>query len=275
MSSSPSWAGADFGYIYTADVEEPRETEVMLWATDRHGKGGGDYGAQDYRVELERGITARLQVSAYVNFASHHIRGLEGEFDHVERNFAFQGFSAELKYQLTKPTPNGWGLAVYGEPGWSRISKVKGEEARELELELKAILQKNFLGDRLVWATNVTLEPEWEREREVVAPGVTEGRSERELAFEVASGLSYRVVPRFWVGVETRYHSVYPDWTHGLRRENYAVYAGPSVHYDVGEWGVTATWLPQLFGAPNGEGSSREFDDHEKSELRVKVSREF
>jgi hypothetical protein len=274
-ASSPALAGPDFGYVYTADTEEAGETELGLWATDRRGKGEGHYDAQDYRLEVERGITDRFGVAGYVTFAGHYIRGLDGEFERVDRDFAFRGLSAEFKYQLRSPEHDGFGLTLYAEPGWSRISRVKGEHAREFELELKAILQKNFLDDRLVWATNLTLEPEWEREHEEIAPGTVEIHTEKELAFEVTSGIAYRAGARVWLGAEGRYHSVYPDWTHGLHRENYAVYAGPTIHYDGGKWGVTATWLPQLFGAPNGPRSALEFDDHEKRELRLKLSYEL
>jgi opacity protein-like surface antigen len=267
--------GVDFGYTYTAEIEEPGETEVELWATDRRDKGEGHYDAQDYRLELERGITERFQIAAYTNFAGHHVRGLDGELDRIDRDFGFQGLAAEFKYQVLNPKKGGLGLAFYVEPAWSRISKMKGEKAREFELEFKAIVQKNFLDDRLVWAANLTVEPEWEREREELAPGILDTHTEKELAFEVTSGLAYKVSPHWALGVEGRYHSVYPDWTDGLHRENYAVYAGPTVHFSSGEWGVTATWLPQLFGAPSGPGSSLEYDDHEKRELRLKISREF
>jgi hypothetical protein len=60
-----------------------------------------------------------------------------------------------------------------------------------------------------------------------------------------------------------------------LHRENYAVYAGPSLFYDGGKWSVTATWQPQLFGAPHSSGSSLELEDHEKREFRVKLSYEL
>jgi hypothetical protein len=275
VCSSPAQAGPDFGYVYKADIEEPGETELTLWATHRGGKGEGHYDAQDYRIEVERGITERFQISGYANFAGHHIRGLSGEFDRVDRDLAFQGLSAEFKYQVRSPEKGRLGIALYAEPGWSRIGKVTGEHATEYELELKAILQKNFAGDRLVWAANVTLEPEWEREHEEIALGVTSGETEKELGVELSTGLSYRLAPRFWLGAEARYHSVYPDWTHGLHRENYALYAGPSLHYDGGEWSITATLLPQLFGSPSRARSSLEFDDHEKTEARVKLSYEF
>jgi hypothetical protein len=268
-------AAPDFGYVYTAATEDAGETELSLWATDRRGKGEGHYDAQDYKLEVERGITDRFGVSVYSKFASHQVRGPGDEFDRGDRNFAFQGLSAEFKYQLRAPRHGRLGVALYAEPGWSRISKVTGEKGREFELELKAIVQKNFAADRLVWAANLTLEPEWEREHEEIAPGVVGSVTEKELAIELATGLSWRLAPRWWLGVEGRYHSVYPDWTHGLQRENYAVYAGPSVHYEAGEWSLTATWLPQLFGGPSAPGSSLEFEDHEKNELRLKVSREF
>lgn len=262
----------DFGYVYTANLEEPGETEVSLWATDRLGKAAGHYDAQNYRLEVERGISERFQVSAYLDLASHHARGLGGEFEPVHRNFGFQGLSAEFKYRLLDPARDRFGLAFYAEPGWSRIKKVTGEQAREIELELKAIAQKNFANDQLVWAANLTLEPEWEREHEQVAAGVIEHETEQELALEVASGLSCAVAPKMWLGAEGRYHSLYPDWTHGLHPKSYAVYAGPSLHYDGGKWAVTATWQPQLFGSPKRPGSSLELDDHEKRELRVKLS---
>jgi hypothetical protein len=268
-------AEPDFGYVYTAQVEEAGETEVELWATDRRGKGPGHYDAQDYKVEVERGITDRFSISGYATFTSQHIRPTAGgELDRVYRNLAISSLSAEFKYQLAPPTNGRWGFAVYAEPAWSRINAVTGEKNREVELELKAIVQKNFLGDRLVWAGNLTFEPEWERERENVA-GVSATTTEKELGLALSSGLSYRVAPRLWLGLEGRYHSVYPDWTGGLHRENYAVNAGPTVHYAAGEWSLTATWLPQLFGGPGEPGSSLELDDHEKQELRLKISREF
>ena len=267
--------GVDFGYVYGAETLETGETELTVWATDRRGKAQGHYDAQDYRLEVERGLTDRLQIAAYANFASHHARGLEPEFEHVDRDFGFQGLQAEFKYTVRRPSKGRLGVAFYVEPGWSRINKVAGENVSEYELELKLILQKNFLDDRLVWATNLTLEPEWEREAEVIAPGVSDKRWEKELAFEVSTGLAYRVSPRWSLGLEGRYRSAYPDWTNGLHRENYAAFAGPTVHYSAGKFGVTATYLPQLFGSPHRDGSNLQLDDNEKREFRVKVGYEF
>lgn len=264
-----------FGYTYSADTMAKGETEMELWATDRRGKGEGHYDAQDYRIELEHGFTNRLTVSGYANFASHHVRGLEPGFENVHRNFAFQGLSTEFKYNVLSPYKDGLGLTLYAEPGWSRIHSVEGEKGTEYELELKAILQKNFLDDRLIWAANFTFEPEWEKEKEENAvTGLTESEWEKELKIEVTTGLSFRVAPNWFAGVEGRYASVYPDWTNGLHRETYAVFAGPAIHYGGKNWWVTASYLPQLFGGPS-PGGSRTFDEYEKRELRLKIGYNF
>jgi hypothetical protein len=270
-------AGAEekpFGYSYTADTEEPGETELTLWATDRRGKGRGHYDAQDYRVEIERGLSDRFQVSAYANFASHHIRGLEPAFGDTRRNIAFQGASLELKYRLLDESKHGLGFALYAEPGWSRVHSVEGEKGAEYELELKAIFSKSFLGDRLVWAGNLTFEPEWEREASDGLVPPSRSHWEKELKLQASTGLAYKIAPSWFAGLEARYASVYPDWTQGLRREAYAVHAGPTIAFQQVEWSATLTVLPQLFGGPSRRGRLS-VDEFEKREVRLKISHEF
>ncbi len=275
--SSPAQADENyFGYSYGAETLPKGRTEAYVWITDRRGKGEGHYDAQDYKLELEHGITDRLQMSGYINFQSHHIRDLEPEFEDVDRDFGFKGLQASFKYAVLSPYKDGIGLAFYVEPGWSRIHNVEGERVTEYELELKAILQKNFLDDRLIWATNLTLEPEWEHEKEEdELTGEIEKEWEKELAIEVTTGLSYRVAPNWFLGVEGRYHSEYPDWTNGLHREHAAFFAGPTIHYGGKKWWFTATFLPQVYGTPNEDGSSLHLEEHEKRELRLKIGYNF
>jgi hypothetical protein len=277
LAATPAQADESlFGYTYGAETLPKGETELELWATDRRGKDKGHYDAQDYKLELEHGFTNRFTVSGYANFASHHIRGLDPEFERVDRDFGFQGVSAEFKYNVLSAYKDDIGLTVYAEPGWSRIRKLEGDRVTEYELELKAILQKNFLDDRLIWAANLTLEPEWEHEKEVdETSGEIKKEWAKELAVEVTTGLSYRVAPGWFLGVEGRYHSEYPDWANGLHREHYALFAGPSIHYGGRKWWITATYLPQIYGLPHEPGSSLHLEEHEKRELRLKIGYNF
>lgn len=275
LAATPAQADEQyFGYTYSAEVLPKGETEMELWATDRRGKGEGHYDAQDYKIELEHGVTDRFTVSGYAKFASHHIRGLDPDFERTDRNLAFQGLSAEFKYNVLSPYKDGIGLTLYAEPEWSQIHSVESEKGTEYGLELKAILQKNFLDDKLIWAANLTFEPEWEKEKEEVVPGVTESEWEKELKLELSSGLSYRVAPGWYAGIEGRYASVYPDWTNGLHRETYALFAGPAIHYGGKKWWATLSYQPQLFGAPS-PGRSLALEEYEKRELRLKIGYNF
>lgn len=263
-----------FTYSYSAETLGRGQTEAEIWATDRRGKERGRYDAQDYRLELEHGVTDRFTMAGYLNFASHNIRGLEPGLEDRNRDFAFQGASAEFKYSLLSPYKDGFGLALYVEPAWSRISKRSGEKETEYELELKLLLQKNFMDDRLIWAGNLNFEPEWAREVEIAPAGGRSVEWEKELVMEATTGLSYRVAPGWSVGGEARYASVYPDWTEGLHREAYAVFAGPNVHYAGKRFWATATYLPQLFGSPS-PGRSLHLDEFEKREIRVILGYNF
>ena len=272
LAATPAQADEQyFGYTYSSEVLPKGRTEAELWVTDRRGKDEGHFDAQDYRLELEHGFTDRLTVAGYANFAGHHIRGLDDE--NIDRDFAFRGLSGEFKYNLLSPYKDGFGLTLYAEPGWSRIHG-GGERGTEYELEFKAIVQKNFLDDRLIWAANLTFEPEWEREVEMEDSGEGEVEWEKELKLELSSGLSYQVAPGWFLGGEARYASVYPDWTNGLHRETYAVFAGPAVHYGGKQWWATLSYQPQLFGGPSPNGS-RALDEFEKRELRLKIGYNF
>lgn len=265
-----------FGYVTGVDTLPKGAGEIYLWATDRRDKGQGDYAAQDYRIEFERGLTDRLTGSLYLNWRHHEIEGAAPidetgmpEYPDIDR-FGFQGVQASLKYNLVSPYTHPVGLSLYVEPGYSEIFKITGQEQQELSLETKLIVQKNFLDDQLVWATNLT--PEFE-----VRKFDGEEDWETELAFEVTSGVSYRFAPKWFGALEARYHSEYPDWPDSDVREHYALFAGPSLHYGAERWWWTLTYLPQLTGRP--ADASRDEDlhlhEHEKREIRLKVGYNF
>ena len=271
--SAPVRAENPFGYSYTAETEEQGETELGLWATDRRGKDVGHYDAQDYRLEAERGLTERFQVAGYLNFSSHHVHGLEPAFGNVQRNFAFDGASLEFIHRILDEKRHGIGVALYAEPGWSRIHDVEGVKGTEYELELKAIFSKSFAGGRAVWAGNLTFEPEWERERELIGSTITRSWG-KELKLQATTGIAYRFSRAWYAGIEGRFASVYPDWTHGLHREAYALSAGPTVAFHGGEWSASLSWLPQVAGGGT-PGRSLSLDEFEKREIRLKIAHEF
>jgi hypothetical protein len=272
-----------FGYVTGADTLPQGAGEIYQWVTYRKDKGVGEYSAYDLKTELEYGFTDRLTGSLYLNASKHNIQGAapladtndDGvgdtpEYPDLSTGIRFQGVQASVKYNILSPYKDGWGLSVYVEPGYSTIFKISGQKQQEYSLETKLILQKNFLDDQLVWATN--LSPEFERRK-------FDGESEweKEMSLELSSGLSYRFAPKWYAALEARYHSEYPDWPDHATREHWAVFLGPTLHFGDQKWWFTVTWLPQLRGGPTDptRSDTLHLEEHEKNEYRLKVGYNF
>jgi hypothetical protein len=257
-----------FGYSYGTETLPKGSWEFYNWVTWRTSKGAGSYNALDLQQELEYGITDRFQASLYLNERYHAIDGVGSPADRDQ--FAFQGVQASLKYAFLSPYKDPLGLALYVEPGYSRISKGSGRLQDQWSLETKAMFQKNFLDDQLIAVLNIS--PEFE-----VAKKKGERHWENELEFEVTSGLTYRVAPKWYVGFETRYNSKYADFPAVVDREAWAFFVGPVVHYAAERWWVTMTALPQVGGAPNdgARSAALNLDEYEKFELRIKTGFDF
>lgn len=267
VNSSPAPADENlFGYLYGAEVLPAHQNEVYQWLTVRRGKGIGHYVAWDASLEYERGLDNRWQFSAYVNAKKHSVHGVPG-LEKVD-SAGFSGAQVAFKYMALSPFKDPVGLAFYIEPGYARIDKVSGERIKEYELESKLIVQKNFLEDRLVAAVNATLEFEVER-------GAGAASNEKEFVAELTAGLSYRVAPRWFVGLETRWHTEFPQ-EDDFSQEHLAHFFGPVVHYGAEHWWFTATWLPQISGWPTeARDRDRQLDEHERNECRLKLGFNF
>lgn len=210
-----------FGYTYGAETLPKGRSEVYQWATFRNDKADGSYHAVDLQTEVEHGFTDRLQGSLYLNAIKHAVSGVTGFRDRDQ--FRFNGLQASLKYNLKSPYKDGYGLALYAEPGYKRYSRKSGKREDIYFFETKLITQKNYFEDTLVWATNLTAELEREHDLEA-------GGWETELELELSTGLSYRVAPRWFVGAEAVARSAF-ERAHPNQLGKYAIFAGPNVHY--------------------------------------------
>lgn len=211
-----------FSFLYEAVTMPKGALEFENWATWKAGKDDDGRAANtfEFRHELEYGITDHLQLGVYL--ANWEV------VDEADTNEAsFQGGSLELIYNLSNPSTDILGSAVYGEV------KVGPEF---VELEGKLILQKNF--GPLIVAYNLTLESEWE--------GDNLGElDEVEGEFQQTFGVSYEVTPRFSVGAELLHEFEIEEWEEA---GSSLFYIGPnaSVRWDGGY--VTVAPLVQCTG---------------------------
>lgn len=219
VAANDAEAGARrFTYVYEATTAAPGTVEAESWATWKTSpREERRFNAVDFRHEIEFGITEHLQAAIYV--ADWGYREDPGANEH---GFSYQDSAIELIYNLTNPTTDLLGLALYGEVR-------SGPE--ELELESKIILQKNL--GRFVVAYNGTLEAKWEGDR----------LEERGGEFSQSLGVSYEVSPVFLVGAELLHEIDLPDWSEA---GDSILYGGPNISYRHGNWWATLTPLAQL-----------------------------
>lgn len=253
-----------FGYTYGSDTLPKGHWEIYQWATSRTGKGDGSYHALDLQTEIEHGFTDRLQGSFYLNAVKHDISNVSDFSDRDQ--FRFNGFQGSLKYSLKSPYKDGYGLAVYIEPGYKRYSAVSGDREDIFFLEPKLIVQKDFFEDTLILAAN--LSGEFEREHDL-----EEQEWESELELQFSAGLSYRFAPNWFAGAEVLATSAF-ERMHLDELGEYGVFAGPNLHYANKRWWATLTVLPQLIGWPETNGR-RDLGHFEKLQVRLKIGVNF
>jgi hypothetical protein len=207
-----------FTYVYEATTAAPGTVEGETWITWKTSpREESRFNAVDFRHEIEFGITEHLQAAIYVADWGY------GEDPGAnEHGFSYQDSALELIYNLTNPTTDLLGLALYGE--------VRGGP-EELELESKIILQKNL--GRFVLAYNGTLEAIWEGDR----------LEEKAGEFSQSFGVSYEISPAVLLGAELLHEIDIPDWSNA---GDPILYGGPNLSYRRGNWWATVTPLVQL-----------------------------
>jgi hypothetical protein len=207
-----------FTYSYEATTAPVGEVEFEQWVTWQARRGAGGNADQfDFRHEFEFGLTQHLQLGLYLSDWSVTRSGGRTEAD-------WSNFGAEAIWNLTNPSTDWLGSAIYGEV------KV-GDEL--FALEGKLILQKNFGPWVVVY--NAAVEAEWE------------GRHFRDQVgvFEQTAGVSYQVSPRLTIGAEILHEVEFEEWKHA---GEHAFYAGPNVSFRSRKWFATATVLFQATG---------------------------
>lgn len=294
----PSAAHADESlWLYTKGAETlPKgETEVKVGVISRRGKEDSDYAFNDVRIEVEHGITDRLQVYGELAIFNHDYStsnpdlqpfydtqgGAGGRFKKTQ----IGGLDAGIKYNILSPYKDPIGFAVSLE--WDHRFKYRldGGPINQDALELQLHFQKNFLNNQLVLVFSPKIE--WEDRK---SPGIIE----KEIALDITAGVSYRVAPKWYVGAEFRHQSDYLsplDTTTGEHDPNLSPssfpfkfgsqyqngnYVGPTVHYADKKWWATAGVLWQVAGggkfAFNRNGLN--VDEHEKVHIGLTLGLE-
>ena len=131
---------------------------------------------------------------------------------------SLDGGSLEAIWRLSNPVTAPVGVGLYLEPTWGKL---------EDSIEVRLLLQSNFLDDRMVLAVNLVYEPEKEKYDDA---GII-----RNSIGDVLYGASYRIAPRWMTGIEGRLHTDH-DGYYWNKRTQIANFVGPTVHYAAQKW---------------------------------------
>jgi len=276
-----------------------------IYRTDKNV--GSHYRFHDIRPEIEYGITDKLTVSAEAIIFSHNYDvGADGpgpmnEAGDGTGTFSktqLGGYELALKYNVLSPYKDVIGLS-YG-LSYERRDKYRldGADIDQDSFSASLFLQKDFLDDTLV--TTMNIKTEFERRK---AGTVTED----ELSLEISAGISYRIAPKWFAGLEFRHQSDYLNprdtaeagnegfdsqgYTLGLKRSSFDAgdfrvgsqhqrgnYFGPTIHYAEQKWWLTGGILWQVSGGGSEHAdvrNGRNWDEHEKMHIGVTYGYEF
>lgn len=288
-------------WVYTQGVDTRPEGswEIKLSNVSRLGKDGEDYTFHDFRPEIEYGINDRLTVG-FEAMLFHHDYSIDdpdlqpmfdtqggpgGSFKDTQA----AGFEASMKYNILSAYKNRIGLSVGFAYEYREVYRLDGAEIDQHSFVPILYAQKNFIDDTLTLAFKGKLEFELRK-----SPGV----EEEEIAPDLALGISYRVAPNWFIGLETRYQSDFlepveegeppptdpseftspANFRVGLQYQ-WAYYAGPTLHYGSKEWWLTLGALWQIEGGGDESNPSvrggKVWDEHERVHLGLAVGFEF
>ena len=285
-------------WIYTkgTDTRPADSWELKLQDISKFGKNSGDYIFNEIRPQVEYGVTDRLTLGAELLIFDHHYSnvqwapmvdtqgGPDGSFDKTQVG----GVEVSAKYNILSPYKDWIGLALGFSYEYRGAYRLDGADIDQHSLVPKIYLQKNWLDNTLVWA----FQGKMELERRT-SPGVLE----EEIAFDLATGLSYRIAPKWFVGIEARWQSDFlspeidgnppegkpSSWDFGDfqlgDQFQYGLYVGPSVHYAEENWWATlgVLWQVKGWSADGAEASNqgKDWDEHERVHAGFIIGFEF
>jgi hypothetical protein len=300
-------------YAKGTDTRPTGSYEFKLADTIRLDKNAGDhYTFHDIHPEIEYGITDKLTVAAEAIIFKHDYDvGSEaeggpcpmceagdgtGQFSDTQ----FAGYELSMKYNVLSPYKDFIGFS-YGF-SYERRDKYRldGGDIDQDSFVSTLLFQKNFLDSTLVTVFNVKTEFERRKSGTVI---------EDELSLDFSAGISYRLAPKWFAGLEVRHQSDYLNpqdkaeagntadgfddegYTIDLQKTNfdltdfrigsrhqYGMYFGPTIHFAEQRWWLTAGALWQISGGGSQYAdvrNGRNWDEHEKMHIGLSYGYEF
>ncbi len=254
-----------FNYVKGSETLPQGHFEFYQTSGLRTGKDTGSYRGWDLESELEYGFTDKFQASIA---AKQHFFDVKGNDELDDGNYyRFAGVEASAKYRFTSVFKDGYGLALRLEGGYLRYDDVAGLPEKEWFIAPTLIFQKNFLDDTLITVVNGGAEWAWGKQPAEEYP--------KEISLQGGVGVTYRVAPNWFVGIDSRVRSEWPMFDFN-NFEHVVAFAGPVIHYSSKNWWATLSWGYQIYGRGVDEiARSHTFAEEVRHEFALKIGFNF
>ena len=289
-------------YATGTDTRPKGSSEFKLSSISRIGKNSGSYEFHDIRPAYEYGLTDRLTIGAELFIFDHKYSvdedgpgpmvETQAEYGGTFNKTQIGGYELATKYNVLSPYKDAFGLSVGLAYEHRNRYRLDGAKIDQHSIVPMVFLQKNYLDDTLAFV--LTTKVEFERRR---SPGVLE----KEIALDIAAGVSYRIMPKWFIGLEFRHQPDYlcprvngeceDEDDVGLKETNfdpfnfkvgsqhqYGNYFGHTVHYAEKSWWATAGILFQVRGGGSEYAdvrNNKNWDEHESYHLGLAYGYEF
>jgi hypothetical protein len=260
------------------DDDEPDTADIFGFTegTDTSSKGTrvlshdivGRLGRRNDFAALRGSISAtyspsdRLEVS--ISAASDYEQSAgDPVLNDLRGSLAF-GLSGTVKYRvLERERDSLFGLAVHVAPFWQRGTEITGGETDLYGVELRAMLDYEFLPKQLFGALNLAYRPQ--------GHNLADGTSTTTSVLEASAAISSRVRNDIYLGAEMRYLAHY-EGAFLNHFNGWALFVGPTIYASLGESAyIGAAWNVQVAGGADAEpGLNLDLVNFERHQFRIK-----
>lgn len=256
-----------FGRVRGAETLPKGHIDFYQITELAEGKDSGSFRGWGFETELEYGFTDQLQGSISLINRFFDIKGHPQEYDDSYR-YRFGGIESSLKYRLWSPFKDPIGIAFRFELGYRPFDEVAGLPQQEFHAAPELILQKNYLDDTLITEVNLGFQMAWGK--------LPAEDYDRELMLRGAVGVSYRIAPNLFLGIEGRIVSEFPRF-HLNDNEHTVFFAGPALHYGGQKFWVTAAWGYQFWGRGDSDEphNGKTYAEEPRNDFVLKVGLNF
>jgi hypothetical protein len=270
-----------FGYIKGSEVLPQGAMEFYQVVTQRADKGLGDYTAYNTETELEYGVSDRFTIKGELKGQSIDTSGLliDGYMPGDKKyGLRFQGAEVSGKYNFLSPALDNFGLSMTAGLDYLVLDPHSGRDKDTISIDLELQLQKYFLEGQLIWAANFGTEGTRATRKPIAnLPDDFEWPTgmEVEIEFWAGTGLSYRFIPNWFIGLETLYETEYET---EVAMERNSLFVGPSLHYGGKDYWFTFTYFDQVRGGGEtyeGQPNDLHLIEKTEQEIRLKVGFNF